>query len=392
MVSPSLAVSVTPDGVVGFDPTTGSEAWSDVSRARGPLTQPAVDSASGAGGLIVFTEGNAPANSAVVALGVSDRQREWTTRVDDLVRAAPALADGTVYVGTRAGSLYAIDAATGAVRWHDRLGAGVEVTPAVGGGLVYAISERTTDGTTILHAVHADTGRTAWTYGPRGVTIGVTSPTLAGARLLVGFGDASVRAFDAAKGGSPLWAQPVRGFFTATSTVAVADGAAFALDETGGVYRFDVATGHRVWDYQFPSAVTWAAPLAAGGTLYVGTNDGTLAALAASTGHLLWQAHLFHGPVGGVVPAGDTLLVPVVAGDGGVVAFRHDPNGGVTDLHSPTELDLPVALANFGGAVLLILFVLLGLFRGVLRPRRGSGPPAPIPVVQHGSDEEAGAG
>ena len=114
---------------------------------------------------------------------------------------------------------------------------------------------------------------------------------MAGGQVYVGFGDATVRAFDA-RTGSVSWTQPVRGFFTAASPLAVRGEAVYALDESGGVYRFDARTGDRIWDYQFPSFVTWSAPLVTASAIYVGTNDGTFAALDPGNGHLIWRGPL----------------------------------------------------------------------------------------------------
>src|SRR6185312_9775480 len=41
----------------------------------------------------------------------------WVMHTPDSVTASPAIADGTAYVGSWDGTFYAIDIATGAVRW-----------------------------------------------------------------------------------------------------------------------------------------------------------------------------------------------------------------------------------------------------------------------------------
>ena len=376
VVSDSLAVSVSSTGVLGFDPGTGELSWNDVPRAGGPLAQPAVDPTTGT---LAFTEGDSPTTSALAALTLTARRRAWTVRLDDLARAAPTISGGAVYVGTRAGSVYALDVATGKVRWTRKLDAAVDVAPAVSGDLVYVLTQNSTDGKVRLFALHASTGKNAWSYSPRGVALDVSSPTVAGGRVYVGFGDATVRAFDA-RTGRISWTQPVRGFFTAASPLAVRGDAVYALDEAGGVYRFDARTGDRVWDYQFPSFVTWSAPLVTSSAIYVGTNDGTFAALDPVNGHLRWRAPGLSGPTGAIVPVGDSLLVPIVAGGGGIAAYAHDPSRALLDLDSPTELDRPLALANYMGAFLVMLFLLLGLFRGVFRPRLDVSRPQPIPV------------
>ena len=60
----------------------------------------------------------------------------WRVQTDGPVRSSPVAAEGTVYVGSNDGSLYAIDLATGRVHWTFTAGAPVNSTPAVAGPLV----------------------------------------------------------------------------------------------------------------------------------------------------------------------------------------------------------------------------------------------------------------
>jgi outer membrane protein assembly factor BamB len=53
------------------------------------------------------------------------------------VYSTPTAVDGTVYVGSSDGDLYALDAGTGSVDWQRDLGRTVESSPAVVDGTVY---------------------------------------------------------------------------------------------------------------------------------------------------------------------------------------------------------------------------------------------------------------
>src|SRR5437773_7512641 len=76
VVAPGLVVGVARTHVVGLDPSTGDVLWT-VDRARGPLAAAAIDPAAGPNGIVVFTEGDGPANSALVGLDPSTRTRLW---------------------------------------------------------------------------------------------------------------------------------------------------------------------------------------------------------------------------------------------------------------------------------------------------------------------------
>jgi polyvinyl alcohol dehydrogenase (cytochrome) len=71
--------------------------------------------AFGAGVVHSFTVGTGC--SPINATTVSTLVPAWTMHTADSVTASPALADGTAYVGSWDGTFYAIDVATGVVRW-----------------------------------------------------------------------------------------------------------------------------------------------------------------------------------------------------------------------------------------------------------------------------------
>jgi outer membrane protein assembly factor BamB len=366
VVVPGLAVGVARTHVVGLDPLTGDVLWT-VDRARGPLAAPAIDPAVGPNGIVVFTEGDAPGKSALVGLDPATRRRLWSVPLGDLARGSPAIDGGRVFVGSRDAFVYAVDAAGGTLVWKSRTTGGVNATPAVAGGRVFVVSEGETTGAVRLAALDVSTGRSRWSYQQPRVALAPSAATVADGIVAVGFGDLVVRAFDADTG-RLLWTRQGRGPFNYPTSLGSVHGSVYVLDDVGGVYRLDAKTGHRIWDYQFPANVTWSSPIMAGRYVYVGMDDGTVAAIDDRTGHLVWQSRL-GGRVGALAPAGDLLLAPVASGGGGLTAFAHNPNGGLIDRHSPTELHLSVALANFGVAFLFMGALILGLFRFVLRPR-----------------------
>jgi len=369
VVTSSLAVSTGRNSLVGFDPTSGEILWEDLERAEGPVAPPALDPSAGSEGILVFIEGNGPGDSRLVGLDLSNRARLWEFGLGAQARGAPSIEEGRAFVGTRDRVVFAVDVDSGSELWSARTQGVVNTAPALAGGRVFVIAEDETSGRSRLHALDVTTGRALWGFSPTGVSVGVSSATVAGGMVYVGFGDFTVRGFDAVSGGL-RWSTPVRGPFSAQSTPAFADGSLFVLDRGGGVYRLDGGTGLMIWDYQFPALATWGAPLVLDGTVYVGLDDGTTAAIDVDTGHLVWRTRLGFGAHGPLAPAGDLLLVSGLGQRGGVIAFEHDPDGRLVDLSSPTELDLPTALRNYGTSVAVMLVALIGFFRIVVRPRR----------------------
>ena len=61
----------------------------------------------------------------------------WTYTTGAGVFSSPAVADGTVYVGSTDRNVYSLDAATGHVRWTYTTGGWVTSSPVMVGGTVY---------------------------------------------------------------------------------------------------------------------------------------------------------------------------------------------------------------------------------------------------------------
>ncbi|MDA0765869.1 MAG: PQQ-binding-like beta-propeller repeat protein, partial [Verrucomicrobia bacterium] len=86
----------------------------------------------------------------------------WTFTADAGIIAAAAIADGVVYVGSVWGTVYALDAETGAKKWSFETEDTIEAAPTVAGGKVYVGSNYGT-----LHALDIGTGKEVWHYNIR---------------------------------------------------------------------------------------------------------------------------------------------------------------------------------------------------------------------------------
>lgn len=155
------------------------------------------------------------------------------------INSSPALSDGIVTFGSRDAHQYALEAATGKLRWkiahpvafmpdHAEL-AWCEGSPAIDGGISYVGSS---DGH-FVDAVELATGRELWRHPTAQRVIG--SPAVSGDLVVVGGEDGIVFALDR-KDGHPVWSFPTGARVysspaVARSTVLVgsADGSLYAL-------------------------------------------------------------------------------------------------------------------------------------------------------------------
>lgn len=122
----------------------------------------------------------------------------WVRPVEAEVTTAPVVDNGrgTVFVGTQGGTVLALDAATGAVRWSAALGTAVTATPALAGGTLFVPVAGGRLVALPAAGCGAATCTPSWTAPTDGEV--AVQPAAAGGVVYTGAADGSVRAFAAA--------------------------------------------------------------------------------------------------------------------------------------------------------------------------------------------------
>ena len=285
-----------------------------------------------------------------------------------------ALAGGRVFATTPYGEVLALDAATGAVVWRQRLGT-VLGAPSVSGGLVYVVGRNSeawaiaaedgrlrwripstdapavlvggaapavADGRVVfpfpsgeLASVFAQTGVTIWNSFVVGGRLGtayatlndITSdPVVIGGMIYAGNQSGRVVAIDT-RSGRTLW-QASEGAY---SPVLVAGGSVFFVSDRNELIRLDVDSGARIWGSELPlfeanrerrrkAVFGHYGPILAGGRLVVASGDGVIRLFAPDTGALSGTLALRGGAASHPIVVGDTLLV--VSTEGRLHAYR----------------------------------------------------------------------
>jgi outer membrane protein assembly factor BamB len=226
-----------------------------------------------------------------------------------------AVVGGTLYATTGFGELHALDAASGAPRWVQRLDAPL-ASPKVGGGLVHVVAR---DGR--AWAIEASTGRLRWEIpaAPAAiVSAHAPGPALAGRQVVLPFGSGEVVSALAGTG-IETWRAAIFGGRLGTALAAVddmlgdpviADGRVYVSSLSGRTIALDPATGERLWTAR-DGAVS--PPVAVGGALFLASDRNQLVRLDAATGAPVWRrdlpfyladrterrdaVHALHGPV-----------------------------------------------------------------------------------------------
>ncbi|WP_139558545.1 outer membrane protein assembly factor BamB family protein [Methylotetracoccus oryzae] len=220
-----------------FDQKTGRQLWGIDTKDDLEGTSPTV------AGNVVYIGGGCPESdcfNGLRALNAETGAEIWKVKVDRGVATGATVADGVVYVGSGAGNVYALDAATGATLWKTGLGrtqmslsaALVDDVLYLGssGGAVYAIN--TGDGSLLWSATLP--------------TNSFSGPAVQGGTVYIGAG--------------------------------------------GFLYAFDAESGNVLWSADLGGQVIWSSPTVANGVVYCGSNGGGVVAVAAADGRRLWSA------------------------------------------------------------------------------------------------------
>ena len=208
--------------------------------------------------LVPAVEGNniyaADVTGVVMSLDRMNGDVEWKKDLDLPVSGAVGLGYGLVMLGTLQGDVIALDSSTGEEKWRSRVNSEVLAPPATNGDVVVV---QTQDDRLI--GLDAATGNQRWLYDstPAVLTLRGTSAPIVTNRLAVaGLSTGKVVALDT-QNGVPVWEQ----------RVAIPQGRSEldrVVDIDGGL-------------------------LLSGGTLYIASYQGRVAALDLESGRPLWQ-------------------------------------------------------------------------------------------------------
>jgi outer membrane protein assembly factor BamB len=273
--------------VYAVSAATGAQRWKLTTGADLPLAwgfetgDIYTSSPAFSQGLIVFGSGDGQVYAAEAGTGTV----RWRFQTGGRVRSSPAVVEGRVYVGSMDGRLYALELASGRRIWQfdtegHSLRSGdfgfdrrtIQSSPAVADGRVFVGSR---DG--FLYGLDAASGRLLWRVDHRMSWVN-TSPAVAGGLVFAGSSDERfVQAVDV-KTGKERWHFPTER--PVWSSPAVAGQLIYFGDGSGTVYAVDRATGRERWRHKSGRRIL-SSPLPADGLLYVGNDDGGVYALRA---------------------------------------------------------------------------------------------------------------
>ncbi|WP_033073953.1 outer membrane protein assembly factor BamB family protein [Sphingopyxis sp. MWB1] len=303
--------------VTAFAADTGAKLWSVSIGSTGKDYQNSLfGGGAGVDGNIVYATSGA---GDVAALNVADGSLIWKTKPAGLLRGAPTIAYGGVYVVTQDNQLLALNAADGAVLW--------QATASLEPGSVF----------------------------------GAASPAAGQSTLVAGYSSGEVQAYRY-ENGRDLWEDALARTSMALSVSTLTDvdadpvidrGRVFALGQGGRMASYELVTGQRIWEISIAGIST---PYVVGEWVYAMTDDGKLLCVARGTGKVRWLQQLARYRVEtekkkkdpirwtGPILAGGRLIA--VNSEGQLVEFSPTDGSVLATTDFKTPLSQPPVVAN----------------------------------------------
>ncbi len=195
--------------------------------------------------------------------GPAEAKKKWTFEAGDSVFSSPAIGhDGTVYVGSRDYTLYALNP-DGTEQWTFETGDVITSSPAIAAdGTIYFGSY---DG--VLYAVTPD-GTNKWKF-ETGATIR-SSPAI-GADGTIYFGSFDNKFYALKPDGTKKWEFKTGGDIYSSSAIG-ADGTIYFGSADGTLHALD-PRGEQKWVFQADDAIYSSPSIGQDGTLYFGCDN-----------------------------------------------------------------------------------------------------------------------
>ena len=286
VVDGKIYVGTAPVGSVGslfvLNATNGELMWQGITDSAIDTSSPVLVTPSiGIGPLVcaVTTSGKIYAWDAITQMLL------WSqVSVSNFSSSSPAANNGRLYIGSNDGYFYCVDPRTGVAIFSFQTGGRVVSSPAIADGVVYFGSDDYN-----VYALNATTGIPLWNFTTGDML--ETCPAVANGIVYICSNDHLIYALNATNG-TPIWSVHEYSQYwppTASnssyvySSPAFSNGILYVGSFDGLVYALNATTGATIWSYDIGNFI-YASPAIAYGVLYIGSFDGNIYAIGSYSG------------------------------------------------------------------------------------------------------------
>lgn len=293
----------TDGNLYAIDAESGAQRWKFNAKSRIPSTPAiaagtvyftsydgnlyAVDAASGAVKWKFQTEGE----RRFSAKHLHGTQPAAETMPDpfDCYLSSPVLWNGAVYFGSGDGNVYALNAASGTVKWKFKTGDVVHASPAIADGTLFIGSWDS-----YFYALDSESGKEKWRfktgedheiYNQVGIQ---SSAAVVNGMVYFGCRDSHLYALDVANG-ERKWAFSANGSWVVGSPAVQEGKVYFPTSDSSLLYEVDAATGKVLRSLSFNRWYLYSSPALSGNTLYIGSTQGKLVAVGLTEMKPVWS-------------------------------------------------------------------------------------------------------
>ena len=305
--------STNAQSLYALNETSGAIQWGPVTLPGGGLYWAGI--AYDQGSVFAVSSGSVTGGVTIQAYNATTGALEWSSILQGSydIASAPTAVNGILYLNGNANT-YAIDERTGNTLWTAPVDGGDDGSPTVSSDGVFVAFP--------CQAYKFDplSGAALWHYSGPCDGGGGETPVYANSQLYVqniGFQLNTNMIFNAETGVQ-------QGSFAASVIPAVTSSAAFYLNN-GTLTAFSLSTQTTLWTFQGDGQLT-TAPIVIDGAVIIGSGSGTVYALNAITGAVLWSG-----------TAGTTMIASSWTGIGAGEGWLVVPAGNVLSAWKLTQ-------------------------------------------------------
>ncbi len=232
-------------------------------------------------------------DGSVACFDAISGKRKWQAVTGGYCHSSPMATDSDVLVGSADGHLYCFNRRSGKARWKLRLPGPVYASPTVAKGIVFIANAGK------FFGVDLSTGKVRWIREmPKSETNFAQSRAATdGEAFVQGCWDSHLYALEA-ETGEIRWRNACQertfAFSPAIGSPVIEQGSVYIVANGNGLFRFDLATGKKVWEIASPGQkYGHSGPCVVGDRVFAGNlgdGEGEVRCVSKQDGTQLWVA------------------------------------------------------------------------------------------------------